>query len=58
MNNIRKLRLEKELTMADLAIKVKVSMSTIQLWEKGVTTPKPENIEKLREVLGGELNVK
>lgn len=35
-----------------VAIKCGVSLSTYQLWEKGVTQPTPENLRKLNEVLG------
>ena len=51
MENLRELRKEAGLTQMTLAVKVGVSLITIQLWERGVTTPKTENLNKLREVL-------
>ena len=51
MENLRELRKEAGLTQMMLAVKVGVSLMTIQLWERGVTTPKEENLSKLREVL-------
>lgn len=45
-------RLELKLTQADVALAVGVSLTTYQLWEKGVTTPTPENLKKLNSVLG------
>gem|GEM_PF-3009151 len=49
--NIRKLRKELKLTQADLAIKCNVSLTTIQLWEREVTTPSKENMIKLKKAL-------
>ena len=49
--DIKKLRKGKNLSQMDLAAKVGVSLVTIQLWEKGVTTPNPENMEKLKNAL-------
>jgi DNA-binding transcriptional regulator YiaG len=49
--DIRSLRKEKGLSQMGLAVAVGVSMVTIQLWERGVTTPNPENMAKLKEVL-------
>ena len=45
-------RLKLNLTQTDVALAVGVSLTTYQLWEKGVTTPTPENLKKLNEVLG------
>jgi transcriptional regulator with XRE-family HTH domain len=45
-------RLKLKLTQADVALAVGVSLTTYQLWEKGVTTPTPENMIKLKKVLG------
>ena len=50
MENLRELRKEAGLTQMTLAVKVGVSLMTIQLWERGVTTPRAENLNKLREV--------
>ena len=49
--DIRKLRKELGLTQSDLAIKCGVSLTTIQLWERGVSTPSEENLEKLKKAL-------
>ena len=35
------------MSQTDVAIACKVSLTTYQLWERGVTEPKPENMEKL-----------
>ena len=51
MENLRERRKEAGLTQMMLAVKVGVSLMTIQLWERGVTTPKEENLSKLKEVL-------
>ena len=44
-------RLKLKLTQADVALAVGVSLTTYQLWEKGVTTPTPDNLAKLSKVL-------
>ena len=54
MTEIKKKRQELGITQMQLAVDVGVSMLTIQLWEKGVSEPKPENMVKLREILGLE----
>lgn len=51
MENLRELRKAANLTQMDLAVKVGVSLMTIQLWERQVTTPKDENLKKLKEAL-------
>ena len=51
MENLKELRKAAKLTQMDLAVKVGVSLMTIQLWERKVTTPKKENLNKLKEVL-------
>lgn len=43
--NIRQLRKELNMTQSTLAVKCNVSLTTIQLWERGVTTPKEENLK-------------
>ena len=52
--DIKKQRKKLNLTQSDLAIKCKVSLVSIQLWERGVTTPNEENQKKLEEVLNRE----
>lgn len=48
--DILKLRKEKNLTQVQLAKLVGVSITSVRLWEKGVTTPKEENLEKLKKI--------
>ena len=50
MDNLKELRKAAKLTQMDLAVRVGVSLMTIQLWERQVTTPKEENLNKLKEV--------
>ena len=50
--DINKLRKEKKLTQSALAKAVGVSITTIRLWEEGVTTPNNENYIKLCAALG------
>ena len=52
--NIKELRLSQGFTQMKLAIAVGVSIQTIIAWENGVSTPNPENMAKLKEVLGVE----
>ena len=42
---------EKNMTMIGLAIATKVSYSTIQSWRKGLCSPSPENMKKLKQVV-------
>lgn len=51
MKNLKELRKAAKLTQVELAVKVGVSLMTIQLWERQVTTPKEENLNKLKEAL-------
>ena len=51
MENIKQLREDKGYTQMDLAVKVGVSLTSVRMWEKGVSTPKPENKDKLEKVL-------
>ena len=51
MENLKELRKAANLTQMDLAVKVGVSLMTIQLWERKVTKPKEENLNKLKEAL-------
>jgi DNA-binding transcriptional regulator YiaG len=52
MIDIKKRRKELGMTQIELAKKLKVSLSSVRLWEVGVTTPTEENMAKLIEVLG------
>ena len=49
--NIKKLRQDKKLTQWELAKMVGVSVNAVVMWEREVSEPKPENMEKLKEVL-------
>lgn len=53
--NIMKLRKELKMTQVELAKACGVSLTTIQLWEKEVTTPNEENLIKLKKVLKVEV---
>ena len=50
-NDLRKRRKELGLSQMELASLVGVSLLTVQIWERGVSEPKPENREKLEQVL-------
>ncbi len=50
-NDLRKRRKALGLSQMELARLVGVSLLTIQTWERGVGEPKPENKEKLEQVL-------
>ena len=50
-NDLRERRKALGLSQMDLAGLVGVSLLTVQLWERGVSQPKPENREKLEQVL-------
>ena len=50
-NDLRKRRKALGLSQMELARLVGVSLLTIQTWERGVSEPKPENKEKLEQVL-------
>jgi len=56
--NLKKLRLQKGLTQAQLAEKLFVSRSTVAKWENGLGLPNPESmatLEKLFDISGFEL---
>ena len=50
-NDLRERRKALGLSQMELARLVGVSLLTIQTWERGVSEPKPENKEKLEQVL-------
>lgn len=52
-NDLRKRRKALGLSQMELARLVGVSLLTVQLWERGVSEPKPENRGKLEQVLSG-----
>ena len=49
--NLKEERKRLQLTQMDMAERVGVALLTYQLWERGIQTPNPENMEKLKEVL-------
>lgn len=50
-------RTELKMTQEQVAKAVGVSLMSYQLWERGATTPKEENLIKLQDVLGvGEID--
>ena len=49
--DLRERRKALGLSQMELARLVGVSLLTIQTWERGVSEPKPENREKLEQVL-------
>lgn len=50
--DLKKIRKEKGFTQSDVAKQVGVSLTSYQLWERGVSKPNPDNFFKLVEVLG------
>ena len=50
-NDLWKRRKALGLSQMELARLVGVSLLTIQIWERGVSEPKPENKEKLERML-------
>lgn len=52
INFIKKLRVNREMTQAQLAKACGVTQGTVAMWEKGMTFPKTEKISIVAEVLG------
>lgn len=50
--NLKERRLELKLTQNEVAKRVCVAVFTYQKWEGGTGKPNPENLKKLKEVLG------
>jgi transcriptional regulator with XRE-family HTH domain len=53
MKTFKEKRLAKSMSQSQLAVAVGVSLVTIQTWERGTSSPSPENQEKLDKVFGG-----
>ncbi len=51
---IKQAREAKGMTKMDLAAKVGVSYTTIQMWERGISKPSPQNLDKLKKIFGKE----
>lgn len=49
LSELKKLRKSKSVSQVDVAVAVGVSLMSYQLWERGVTKPKPENMKGLEE---------
>ena len=54
INQIKKLRIEKEMTQLQLAKACGVSQGAIAMWEKGICFPKSGRIMTVARVLGCE----
>lgn len=50
MKDLKKMRLDAEMTQFDLAKAMKVSVNTIVKWENEVSRPSDENLNKLKEL--------
>lgn len=50
--NLTKLRKEKNLTQAELSEKLKVTRSTVAMWELGLSSPKIEHLKKMAKLFG------
>lgn len=50
MKDLKKMRIDAEMTQFDLARAVGVSVNTIIKWENDVSKPSDENLNKLKEV--------
>lgn len=50
--NIKEERKKRGISQINLAAKVGVSLTTIQLWERGAMKPNEENYQKLLDALG------
>jgi len=48
--DLKKLRLEKELSQIELAEILGIHVNTYILWERGAGQPTPENLKKLEKV--------
>ena len=64
--NIKKIRKNKRVTQEELAVKVNVVRQTVSKWEKGLSVPDAEALQRIadaldvsvEELLGAEVNVK
>ena len=56
MTKIKKQRENLGLTQVEVAREVGVTINSYRRWEQGVTNPKPENKDKLEDVLGIKLD--
>ena len=49
--NIKKSRNDLGMTQTEVAVKVGVSLTSFQLWERNVSKPNETNLKKLKKVL-------
>lgn len=49
--NLKRIRIESNLTQAEVAKKINVSLKTISHWESGYTEPSLQMVQKIKEVL-------
>jgi transcriptional regulator with XRE-family HTH domain len=56
VDDLKDLRLQKQLTRTALAARVGVSKTTIRVWEDGTSQPRPERIPRLAEALEVDAN--
>lgn len=52
MKSLKESRIESNMTQTDVAVAIGCSLSSVRLWEMGVTTPSPENQIKLDKLFG------
>lgn len=50
MDNLKEERLKRGWSQMDVCAKIGVALITYQLWERGISTPFPRNLEKIKEV--------
>jgi len=50
--DLKKLRQKKQMSQIEVARAIGVHLNTYSLWEKNGGNPSPENLEKLKSVLG------
>lgn len=50
MKDLKKMRLDAEMTQFELAKAMKVSVNTVIKWENEVSRPSDENLNKLKEL--------
>lgn len=54
LKEMKKLRLGLNMTQGDVAKALGVSLTSVQLWEKEITSPTPYNLKKLKKLLKEE----
>ena len=54
-DNIKSLRKQKGYTQEELAARINVVRQTVSKWEKGLSVPDAEALQRLADVLGGDI---